>query len=65
MIDDTACFVRQLYHDFLNRDRAAGLATQGELAQIGDALEMVKKLGASWTTTRKMITQYREDLEIE
>jgi PAS domain S-box-containing protein len=39
------------------------LETQGELADIGDAPEIMKKLSASWTEVQSVITQYRAGLE--
>jgi len=41
------------------------LETQGELGDLGDAPEVMKKLSASWTEVRSLITQYRAGIEID
>jgi len=40
------------------------LETQGELGDIGDASEIMKKLVTSWTKVGGAITQYRAGFEI-
>jgi CheY-like chemotaxis protein len=42
----------------------AQLETQGELGDLGDAPEMMKKLAASWPEVRSVLTQYRAGREI-
>jgi PAS domain S-box-containing protein len=41
------------------------LEAQGELGDIGDAAKTMKKLSASWSEVRSLITQYRAVLEID
>jgi HPt (histidine-containing phosphotransfer) domain-containing protein len=41
------------------------LETQAELGDLGDAPEIMKKLAASWTRVKSLITEYRAGREID